>query len=67
VGPVDRLAKIRSIIRRLEDDMDQMDPKEDQIPLLRGAIVEIIMAVGPQESGCRSSKNGSKHRERVSE
>ena len=60
MNPKDRLAKVRSVIRQLEEDMDRMDPEEDQMPLLRYAIVEIIIAAGPQESGQRGSKDVSK-------
>lgn len=56
----DRLAKIRSIIRRLEEEMDRMRPGDDQVMVLREAIVEIIMAAGPQESGCRRLRGESK-------
>ena len=57
MDPKDRLAKIRSIIRQLEEDMDRMEPSDDQVPMLRYAIVEIIRAAGPQESGYRKMKD----------
>lgn len=64
MGPRDRLAKIRSIIRQLEENMDRMDPEKDQMPLLRGAIMDIIMAAGPQESGHRRSRSGNNKRKK---
>ena len=64
MGTKDRLAKIRSIIRQLEEEMDQMEPDGDQVPMLRAAIVEIIIAVGPQESGSRRPKGGNDKRKR---
>ena len=48
----DRLRRIRSIIRETERQMDD-DPNCDQLPLLRIAFMDIIMAVGPQKSGNR--------------
>jgi len=50
----ERLRRIRSIIRETEKQMD--DPECDQLPLLRTAIVDIIMVVGPQKSGFRKPR-----------
>jgi hypothetical protein len=49
--PEERLSRIRSIIRKVESEMDS--PECDQLPLLRSAFVEIIQVVGPQKSGAR--------------
>jgi hypothetical protein len=50
----ERLRRIRSIIRETEKKMD--DPNCDQLPLLRTALVEIIMAAGPQKSGTQKPR-----------
>jgi len=58
--PEERLNRIRSIIRRVESEMDS--PVCDQLPLLRSAFVEIIQAVGPQCSGARKvDPHGRRH------
>lgn len=50
--PEQRLSKIRSIIKSLERQMD-LDPDIDQMPILREAVVQIVIALGPQISGKR--------------
>lgn len=47
--PTQRLSEIRSIIREMESKLPAAP--EEQLPLLRATIVNIIRAAGPQLSG----------------
>ena len=49
----DRVRMVRSIIRKTETAMDDVDC--NQLSLLRDAFVEIIQCIGPQKSGVRKS------------
>ena len=53
--PEERLTRIRSIIRKVEDDMDRHVECDSafQLVLFRTAFVAIIQAAGPQRSGKR--------------
>lgn len=58
----DRLTKIRSIIRETEDALDRIDC--DQLPLLRQAFLDIIIAAGPQHSGRKKIDNDQANRQK---
>jgi hypothetical protein len=54
LSPDKRLAKIRSIIREVEDAIDKSGC--DQLSLFRSAFMDIILAAGPQPSGRKKKK-----------
>lgn len=56
LNPDERLSRIRSIIRKVEFEMESVEV--DQLFLLRSAFVEIIKVVGPQCSGKRKADHG---------
>lgn len=60
--PEERLGRIRSIIRKVELEMDR-SLECDQLSLLRSAFVEIIQVVGPQKSGVRKVAFHGRERE----